>query len=223
MKRYRIIVSLLGRIVALTKGFLHEPAGADGLQSTRSRKVRIGANQIMSWQCTTLLVLLIILTAVCSARESDTGSEPPASVVPGFAFLPTPLAGAIVVNDANLPAALWGDDSYKLAMDRFPPVIVDDALFLTLSYSGGCARHDFTLVADSQFRESDPVRLILFLAHDDNGDRCEAYPTESYRFDLAPVRALYDQTYGSSEGVVCLVLQGPEELLELTYAFQASP
>ena len=210
-------------MVALTKGFLHEQAGSDGLQFSRSRKARIGTDRIMSWRRTAWLVVLIILTAVCSARESDTGPEPPASITRGFLSDPTPLAGAVAVNDANLPVAHWGDDSYELAMDRFPPVIVDDALFLTLSYSGGCARHDFTLVADSRLRGSDPVRLVLFLAHDANGDRCRAYPTESYRFDLAPVRTLYNQAYGSSEGVVRLVLRGPKKVLELTYAFQASP
>ena len=176
----------------------------------------------MSWQCTTLLILHIVLTAACSARESDADPEPPASITRGFLSDPTPLAGAVAVNDANLPLAHWGDDSYALAMDRFPPVIVDDALFLTLSYSGGCARHDFTLVADSRFQGSDPVRLVLFLAHDANGDSCEAYPTESYRFDLTPVRTLYDQAYGSSEGVIRLILRGPEKVPELTYTFQPS-
>lgn len=111
-------------------------------------------------------------------------------------------------------------------MDGDTPVVPHDTLTLTVSYSGGCVRHDFTLVADSRFEESDPVRLVLFLAHDANGDTCEAYPTDSYRFDLTPVRTLYEQTYGSDEGVIRLLLRRPEpfrRVPELTYVFQASP
>lgn len=56
-----------------------------------------------------------------------------------------------------------------------------------------------------------PSKLVEIQA--DNGDR----------FDPAPVRTLCDQAHGRGEGVVRLVLQGPEKVLELTCAFQAPP
>jgi len=105
-------------------------------------------------------------------------------------------------------------------------VVADNALVLAVSYSGGCARHDLTLVADARFSVAEPGRLAVRLAHDANGDRCEAYPTETYRFDLAPVRSLYQRTYGGDEGVVRLHLRRPppsEGHLDLTYAFEAPP
>lgn len=180
----------------------------------------------MSLRHTALLALYVVLNVACGTRATDASPEEPAGIARGSAFESTPLAGAVVVNDADLAVARWGDDPWELARDGDAPVVADDALTLAVSYSGGCARHDFTLVAESRFLESDPVQLVLFVAHNANGDSCEAYPTESYRFDLAPIRALYERAYGSREGVVRLLLRGPDptrSVLDLTYAFQARP
>ena len=177
----------------------------------------------MSSRRTALIALCVALNA-CGTSDQDGLLEQPASIARGAAIEPTPYAGAVVVNDANLPLAHWGDDPWELARGADAPVVADDALTLAVSFSGGCARHDFTLVADSRFEASDPVRLVLFLAHDANGYTCEAYPTESYRFDLTPVRALYERTYGRGEGAVRLLLRGPEPsraALDLTYDFPA--
>ena len=77
-------------------------------------------------------------------------------------------------------------------------------LTIEVSYSGGCRRHDFTLVISTSFRESDPVQLPAVLAHDATGDTREAYPTESRVFDLALVRSRYRQFYGPRSGKVVL-------------------
>lgn len=162
---------------------------------------------------------LCIVFAACHAREPVAVSMEPASAAPG------PAAGAVVVNDADLPVDHWGGDPCVLATDP-APFVADDTLTLAVSYSGGCARHDFTLVADARFSDADPGRLAVRLAHDANGDRCEAYPTETYRFDLSPLRTLYQRTYGGHAGVVRLRLRRPppsEGHLDLTYAFEARP
>ena len=167
----------------------------------------------------TVPLTLCILLAACHVRELDAVSVEPAGVARG------PAAGTVVVNDADLPVDHWGDDPCELAIDP-APVVADDALTLAVSYSGGCARHDVTLVADSRFSAADPGRLAVRLAHDANGDSCEAYLTETYRFDLAPVRTLYQRTYGRNAGVVRLRLRRPPPSgahLDLTYAFEAPP
>lgn len=162
---------------------------------------------------------LCIVLAACHAREPATVSAEPAGTAPG------PAAGAVVVNHADLPVDRWGGDPCELATDP-APAVADDALVLAVSYSGGYARHDLTLVADGRFSEPHPGRLDVQLAHDAHGDRCEAYPTETYRFDLAPIRTLYEQTYGRSAGTVRLRLRRPpppEGHLDLIYAFEAPP
>ena len=73
--------------------------------------------------------------------------------------------------------------------------------------AGGCARHEFTLVAAESFRESDPVQLAVSLAHDANGDACEAWLTEDYEFDLRPLRDHYRRAYGDRPGRIVLLLE----------------
>ena len=109
--------------------------------------------------------------------------------------------GTVVIADK---AENWGTDDYVLNA----ATIVGDTLTLNVSYSGGCERHDFTLVAAHGFMESDPVQLRVTLAHDANNDACEAYPTEDYHFDLGEIKTLYQEAYRQKAGTIVLRLAG---------------
>ena len=109
--------------------------------------------------------------------------------------------GTVVIADK---ADKWGTDDYVLNA----ATIVGDTLILNVSYSGGCERHDFTLVAAAEFMESDPVQLRVTLAHDANNDACEAYPTEDYHFDLGAIKTLYQEAYRQKAGTIVLRLSG---------------
>ena len=122
-------------------------------------------------------------------------------------------AGRVVVAGAD---AVLGNDDYVLNS----ATITGDTLTISVSYSGGCRTHVFTLVIAASFVESSPVRLPAVLRHDANGDTCEAFPTASYAFDLALVRARYRAIYGPGAGRVALQLDGvPED--GLVYEFRA--
>ncbi|MDE0082023.1 MAG: hypothetical protein OXT72_05185 [Gammaproteobacteria bacterium] len=98
----------------------------------------------------------------------------------------------------------WGDDPYVVdsaALDG-------DRMAIEVSFAGGCRNHVFTLVISQSFRESDPVQLPAVLAHEANGDPCEAWLTESHVFDLALVRTRYRQFYGPGPGEVVLHIEG---------------
>ena len=128
--------------------------------------------------------------------------------------------GEVVIDDLGTALDHWGDDAYELhTVGEQAPAIEDDTLTLTVSYSGGCARHDFTLVADDPFRGRDPAQLDVILAHDGNNDRCEAYPTETYAFDLTPVRTLYRETYGTDAGAILLRFHGQDVPTDAPVAF----
>ena len=91
-------------------------------------------------------------------------------------------------------------------------------LTLNVSYSGGCKAHNFTLVVTSRvFRESNPAELQAIIAHNANGDTCEAYPTETYHFDLSPLKAHYQKIYQTQEGTLGLRIKGIPELLVYTF------
>ena len=165
----------------------------------------------------------------CTVRLRRADRKEPDSATPGDVDRQTPLVGTVVVNEAGLAIDHWGDDVYELGAGSNAPRIEEDVLTVTVSYSGGCARHDFTLVADSRFQESDPVRLDVHLAHEGNGDSCEAYPTGTYEFDLTPVKRLYQDAYGGNEGIMVLRLMGPPPFrtspdngysIDLTYTFE---
>ena len=98
----------------------------------------------------------------------------------------------------------WGDDSYVVnatALDG-------DRMVIEVSFAGGCRNHVFTLVISQSFRESDPVQLSAVLAHEANGDACEAWVTETHVFDLTLVRTRYRQFYGPGPGEVVLHIEG---------------
>ncbi len=108
----------------------------------------------------------------------------------------------------------WGNDSYVVNS----AAIDVHLLTIVVSFGGGCPRHDFTLVISETFKESDPVQLSAVLAHDANGDTCEAYPTESRVFDLAPIRTRYQQFYEPGPGKTALQIAGVPGV-ELLYEF----
>ena len=97
-----------------------------------------------------------------------------------------------------------GDDPYIVNS----VAVAGHRLTIEVSYAGGCRNHAFTLVISTSFGESDPVQLPAVLAHDANGDACEAWLTESHSFDLALVRARYRQFYGPGPGTVVLRIKG---------------
>ena len=108
--------------------------------------------------------------------------------------------GTVFIGDAG---DRFGTDAYALNS----ATITDDTLNISVSYSGGCEDHQFTLVASDIFLESFPVQLSASIVHNANDDACEAYPTESYRFDLTPIKTMYQEAYRQEAGTIILRLK----------------
>ncbi len=101
----------------------------------------------------------------------------------------------------------FGTDEYTLNSVS----ITGDTLNVSVSYSGGCEIHQFTLVVSDTFLESFPVQLHAYLAHNANGDTCEGYPTDNYRFNLTPIKTLYQNAYRQEAGTIVLHLRDAPE------------
>ena len=153
---------------------------------------------------------LALAAAVLAACGQD-GLETPIGISVNDVPPAVPRSGAVVFSEAP---QRWGQDAFVLNT----AAITGDTLELSLSYAGGCARHVVTLVVSELFRESDPVQLPVFLAHDANGDSCEAWLTQEYEFDLTPVRNRYHQAYGDGPGRMVLLLEGAPDGM-LLYVF----
>ena len=123
----------------------------------------------------------------------------------------TVYAGAVFIGDAK---DQFGTDPYTLNS----ATITEDTLNISVSYSGGCEAHQFTLVVSEAFLESFPVQLPVSIAHDANNDTCEAYPTEDYRFDLTPIKTMYQNAYRQEAGTIVLRLKNAPEG-DLIYEF----
>ena len=119
--------------------------------------------------------------------------------------------GAVFIGDAG---DRFGIDEYVLNA----ATITDDTLDISASYSGGCEDHQFTLVVSDTFLESFPVQLHVSLAHNANGDTCEAYPTNNYRFDLTTIKTMYQEAYRQEAGTIILRLKDAPDG-ELVYEF----
>ena len=109
-------------------------------------------------------------------------------------------SGKVVIGEMNKKS---GDDPFQLNS----AVIQDDSLKVSVSYSGGCETHEFTLVSSDVFLESHPVQLMVAIAHNDNDDSCEAYPTEDYIFDLTPIKTMYQKAYRQDTGTIVIRLK----------------
>ncbi|HEX2968080.1 MAG TPA: hypothetical protein VHO46_03165 [Bacteroidales bacterium] len=63
--------------------------------------------------------------------------------------------------------------------------IRNDSVIVSISYSGGCTRHNFKVIWNEAFAKSNPPQTEFILVHDAQGDGCEAYITENLSFSLS--------------------------------------
>ncbi len=162
------------------------------------------------------LGLLVLFTIGCQQVQNQMKADPDGTSVSVSVddVDPTDIVytGEVFIGDAG---DRFGTDEFALNS----ATITDDMLTVSVSYSGGCEAHQFTLVASDSFLESFPVQLHVYLAHNANGDNCEAYPTESYQFDLTPIKTMYQEAYQQEAGTIVLHLKDAPKDTDLVYEF----
>ena len=185
-----------------------------------------------------LLCLIVLFAIGCEKMQDEIldGTDPnvdvddPVSVTPDE--IPpddTKLVGEVVIlADTDNAADEWTDDPFAFNSPYTvnSATITDDTLTINVSYGGGCADHQFVLLAEPAFMESDPVGLGISIVHNANEDPCERWVTESYHFDLTPIKTMYQQAYPQGAGPVVLgfvasldIVTLPEPVPELVYEF----
>ena len=151
-----------------------------------------------------LLFLTLALTACSSTKKADVSS-----VSPGVDAPP------VIVTAAALPGE-WAADRIVL---NGAVLIAGNVLELSAAYSGGCREHTVQLVAANAFMETVPPRISVLVSHDSQADPCDSWETRAYRFDLRPLKSLYQSQYRRETGRLILQLQHDGEALEITYSF----
>ncbi len=84
-----------------------------------------------------------------------------------------------------------------------------NTLFLTISYSGGCAEHKFEVIGSAAIMKSLPPKRTVQVVHDSNGDACRGMVTRVLEIDLSNIA--YNDTPGSE--IVLLFQDYSEEIL----------
>jgi hypothetical protein len=122
-------------------------------------------------------------------------------------------------NNITYPPILLDEFEFENASrDDFSFVdvyISNNHLYIKISYFGGCASHDFSLIGTGTFLEKSPVETSIVLSHEDNGDNCDALLVESLVFDLTPLKDLYYESYAKSSGTITIFLLGYVNLSHL--------
>ena len=108
-------------------------------------------------------------------------------------------AGKVVVT-RNVDSPPWASDPVTIQSAE----VDGDSLELSVSFGGGCREHDFGLVTNGVFAESYPVQTWVKLAHDANGDMCRAMLARTLRFDLSPLKSLYNTSYQTTTGIMVI-------------------
>ena len=102
------------------------------------------------------------------------------------------------VRTRGTPVVVVDVEPASLQLDAFTlgEVSLDgNSLLVDVTYSGGCAEHDFQLfISPATFLESNPVQANLWLQHENNDDACDGIVSETLRFDLTPVLDLHRET-----------------------------
>ena len=81
--------------------------------------------------------------------------------------------------------------------------IIDDAVTLTVGFSGCDDAHEVQLWANTLFEESNPVQVSAVLQHGPVED-CDAYFTKTVTIDLLPLKHRYIDGYQQSSGTIII-------------------
>jgi hypothetical protein len=90
--------------------------------------------------------------------------------------------------------------------------ISGNKLMLSISYSGGCKEHSFSLVGDEAISKSLPPQRAVRLIHSGEKDLCKAMILKDLEFDIKNLA--YKQEKGSE---IILNIEGWKEPLKYTF------
>ena len=89
-------------------------------------------------------------------------------------------------------------------------VIEGDTLYTTVSFSGGCGEHEFSLKANGAMMKSLPPKQPLSIIHSSTNDPCRAHIVQEKKFDISSYR-------GTPSGVTVILLENWNQHLSYSY------
>ena len=109
------------------------------------------------------------------------------------------------------PSVVVDVASFNEAQYSFKSVeIKGDTLYATVSYSGGCGEHNFSLEANGAMMKSLPPKQPLRILHRSTYDPCRARIVELFKYDISSYR-------GTPSGLTVILLENWNQHLSYNY------
>ncbi len=166
-------------------------------------------------------LVLCTLLGCAGASTSTSGDTPrpapqaetPVEAPPGEQQPPT----AVVSTPKTL--RVTGSPSPKDSIVIQEVELQGDTLVVSVMHSGGCKPHTYDLLWKGDFQKTaaGEAQAELVLAHDANGDTCEALLNRTASFDLGPLKQRWREQNKSEHGTVELRFTGAQATAR--YAF----
>ena len=117
----------------------------------------------------------------------------------------------------------WSEDVVSHGFDFYELNEVSvkrNTLMANISYGGGCRTHEFALIMSDSFTVTkSETQLEGSIAHNANGDLCEAWLTEDIEFDLTPIKDLHRNNKLGGESVMLILKLPNDKQVEVQYNF----
>jgi hypothetical protein len=136
------------------------------------------------------------------------------STTPSDMDIPSDLTGLVICDDIGWPGLSYELNAAEIVRD---PLLGIDFLSTSVSYSGGCETHEFSLCWDGFFMESIPVQARLTLTHVGYEDFCDGWISEDWLFNLSTLKVSYQEGYLTENGTIMISLDGLGGQLEYIF------
>lgn len=136
------------------------------------------------------------------------------STTPSDMDIPSDLTGLVICDDIGWPGLNYELNAAEIVRD---PSLGIDFLSTSVSYSGGCETHLFSLCWDGFFMESIPVQVHMTLTHVGYEDMCEEWVFEDWLFNLNTLKESYQEGYLTENGTIMISLDGLGGQLEYSF------
>ena len=161
------------------------------------------------------LVLCALLG--CAGPKSSTGAgeepQPPPATTENPAEVPPPAEPAPAATASPpKPLQVTASPAPKDDLVLKGVELQGDTLVVRVMHSGGCKPHTYELLWNGGFQKSaaGEAQVELVLAHDANGDTCEALLTRTASFELGPLKQRWREQNKGEHGTVELRFAGSQ-------------
>lgn len=113
------------------------------------------------------------------------------------------LVDCVVVDDCiGIPVHACPEEIVTDKVEVAHGQIIGSTIRLDLRHGGGCGGSEYALCFEPSFLESNPVQTSLHVIYDGHDDACARGNRPQVTFDLRPLAAHYERSYGTQEGLI---------------------